>query len=200
VALAEVTAQHQAAIDELLPATTYPWRALEPDQAPSKGFAILSRVPLAKVERWWSQGHPQLDVIVSPPGAEELRLLVIHTWGPDGARKIALWRAQFEEVADRARGSAGTRPTVLIGDYNATIQHRSFQRLVKAGWRDAGTRSLAGWKPTWPDNWWWLPALFRLDHILVGPGISVRWRQTGRSLGSDHRPVSAILVLPASVG
>jgi len=84
---------------------------------------------------------------------------------------------------------------VIVGDFNANRQHRSFARLV-AGWDDAGTWFFGSWRATWPAHRWWHPPLFNIDHILAGPGISVRWGRAGRANGSDHRPVNAVLALP----
>jgi hypothetical protein len=86
----------------------------------------------------------------------------------------------------------------IAGDFNATFQHRSFARLVGEGWNDAATHAFGGWRGTWAANRRWRPALFRIDHILAGPGISVRSGRAGRAWGSDHRPVSAVLTLPAT--
>jgi endonuclease/exonuclease/phosphatase family metal-dependent hydrolase len=195
VALAEVTERHLDAIETVLPASTYPWRRTEPDgRHGSKGLALLSRFPIEGLEQWWSQGHPQFDGTVLVPGALPVRLLVAHTWGPLGKDQTRRWRAQLAEIGARAEGDR----TVIAGDFNATLQHRSFARLVGARWSDAGTRAFGGWGPTWPANRWWRPALLRIDHILVGPGISVRSGRAGPARGSDHRPVSAVLSLPAS--
>jgi endonuclease/exonuclease/phosphatase family metal-dependent hydrolase len=86
----------------------------------------------------------------------------------------------------------------MMGDFNATLQHRSFARLVGTRWSDAGTLAFGGWRGTWPANRWWRPAMLRIDHILVGPEISVRSGRAGRACGSDHRPVSAVLRLPVT--
>jgi endonuclease/exonuclease/phosphatase (EEP) superfamily protein YafD len=196
VALAEVTDHHLDAIGSILPSGTYPWRLVEPDRPDgSKGLALVSRFPMEQVEKWWTQGHPQLDATVLVPGALPLRLLVVHTWGPLG-RKIRRWRAQLADVAARAEGE----DTLIVGDFNATLQHRSFARLVGTRWSVASTRAFGGWRGTWPANRRWRPALFRIDHILAGPGISVRSGRALRASGSDHRPVSAVLQLPPSPG
>jgi endonuclease/exonuclease/phosphatase (EEP) superfamily protein YafD len=192
VGLAEVTEQHLDAIEAVLPPSTYPWRRIEPDGPDgSRGLALVSRFPMEQVGKWWTQGHPQLDATLLVPGALPFRLLVVHTWGPVG-RNIGLWRAQFAEVAARAAGER----TVIIGDFNATLQHRSFTRLVGTRWSVVGTRAFGGWRATWPANRPWRPALFRIDHILAGPEISVRSGRAWRARGSDHRPVSAVLGLP----
>jgi endonuclease/exonuclease/phosphatase (EEP) superfamily protein YafD len=218
VALAEVTDDHVAIIDELFPVASYPWRWCAPEALPgSRGLALLSRVPLDEVDEWSSQDHPQLEVAVRIDGALPVRLLVVHTWGPVGGPAIRRWRAQLAEIAARASstsarssalsGADGRRtvvgqpmnvavPTVVIGDFNATRQHRSFDRLVGASWSDARTTPLGGWRATWPANRWWHPPVLAIDHILAGPGISVRSSRAGRARGSDHRPLSAVLLLP----
>jgi endonuclease/exonuclease/phosphatase (EEP) superfamily protein YafD len=196
VGLAEVTERHLDAIGSLLPSETYPWRLVEPDGPEgSKGLALVSRFPMERVERWWSQGHPQLDGTVRVPGALPVRLLVVHTWGPMG-KKISRWRAQLAEIAARAEGEV----SVVVGDFNATLQHRSFARLVGTRWSVASTRGFGGWRATWPANRRWRPALFRIDHILAAPGVSICSGRAGRARGSDHRPVSAVLRLPPSPG
>jgi endonuclease/exonuclease/phosphatase (EEP) superfamily protein YafD len=196
VGLAEVTDDHLEAIEAVLPPSTYPWRKVEPDGPDgSRGLTLVSRFPMERVEKWWTQGHPQLDAIVLVPGAVPLRLLVVHTWGPVG-RKISRWRAQLAEIAVRAGGDA----SVIVGDFNATLQHRSFARLVGTRWSVASTRGFGGWRATWPANRRSRPALFRIDHILAAPGVSICSGRAGRARGSDHRPVSAVLRLPPSPG
>jgi endonuclease/exonuclease/phosphatase (EEP) superfamily protein YafD len=192
VGLAEVTDHHLGAIEAVFSPSRYPWRKVEPDGPDgSKGLALLSRFPIERVEKWWTQGHPQLDATVLVPGALPFRLLVVHTWGPVG-HQIRNWRAQLVDIGRRAEGER----TIIIGDFNATLQHRSFTRLVGTRWSVVGTRAFGGWRATWPANRWWRPALFRIDHILAGPEISVRSGRAGRACGSDHRPVSAVLGLP----
>ena len=208
VAMAEVTEEHAAVIDALLPSSIYPWRRVEPDTCPgSKGLALVSRVPLSHVETWSSQGHPQFDAVVVAPSAGAFRLLLVHTWGPVGRTRVRAWHTQLAEVGARARDGAGAGappsrglPVVMIGDFNATRQHRSFDRLLKEGWSDAGTWRFGGWRGTWPAHWRWVPALFRIDHVLAGPGIAVCSARAGNASGSDHRPVSAVLRLPPSPG
>jgi hypothetical protein len=74
----------------------------------SQGLALLRRVPLDDVTKWMSQGHPQLEVTARAPGSVPFRFLVIHTWGPVGGRKIGWWRAQLDEIADRAQSASSS--------------------------------------------------------------------------------------------
>jgi len=208
VAMAEVTDEHIPVIDALFPSSIYPWRRIEPDPSPgSKGLALVSRVPLSYVDTWSSQGHPQFDAVVVAPSAGAFRLLLVHTWGPVGRTRVRAWHKQLAEVGARARDGAGAGappsrglPVVMMGDFNATRQHRSFDHLVEEGWSDAGTLRFGGWRGTWPADRRWLPALFRIDHVLAGPGIAVCSGRAWNACGSDHRPVSAVLRLPPSPG
>jgi endonuclease/exonuclease/phosphatase (EEP) superfamily protein YafD len=206
VAMAEVTDEHVPMIDVLLPSAVFPWRRIEPDPSPgSEGLALVSRVPLSHVETWSSQGHPQFDAVVVAPNAGAFRLLLVHTWGPVGRARVRAWHRQLAEVAARARDRAGAPPpralpVVMMGDFNATRQHRSFDGLLQGGWDDAGTLRFGGWRGTWPANRRWLPALFRIDHVLAGPGIAVCSGRAWNASGSDHRPVSAVLRLPPAPG
>ena len=102
VGLAEVTEAHLMEIDALLPTAKYPWRWCVPGGP--QGLALMSRVPMDNVTKWMNRGHPQLEVTVRAPSSLPFRLLVIHTWGPVGRRKIGWWRAQLAEIADRAQG------------------------------------------------------------------------------------------------
>ncbi len=87
VGLAEVTDHHLGAIEAVFSPSRYPWRKVEPDGPDgSKGLALLSRFPIERVEKWWTQGHPQLDATVLVPGALPFRLLVVHTWAPSGTK------------------------------------------------------------------------------------------------------------------
>jgi endonuclease/exonuclease/phosphatase family metal-dependent hydrolase len=137
---------------------------------------------------------------------------------PEWGKKIVSWRAQLAEIAARAEGEA----SVIVGDFSATLEHRSFARLVGTRWSVASTPGFgAGGRRGQPigaggrrcsgsTTSWLLPAsqsvqegpaaLLRIDHILVAPEISVRSGRAWRARGSDHRPVSAVLRLPPSPG
>ncbi|MGH9280107.1 MAG: hypothetical protein ACRD12_18660, partial [Acidimicrobiales bacterium] len=51
---------------------------------------------------------------------------------------------------------------------------------------------------TWPRGGRVIPPLFRIDHVLVSPQIGVLDARVGVGRSSDHRPVIADLVIPAS--
>ena len=77
-------------------------------------------------------------------------------------------------------------------DLNISQFSPHFQRLLK----DGGLRSGAdgfGWQPTWPA--FMPPAGIQIDHALVNSRVIVEHFSAGASVGSDHRPIVADLVL-----
>ena len=68
------------------------------------------------------------------------------------------WPKLLTALKDRPL-SGENLPVVMVGDFNATRQHRSFDRLVRTGWSDAGALCFGGWRGTWPANRWWRPPL-----------------------------------------
>lgn len=83
---------------------------------------------------------------------------------------------------------------VLMGDLNATSRSRAYRRLA-VRLRDAHLPRRQGTRATFPTRY---PTL-RLDHIFVGPAVTVLDAQTVRtplaSFASDHLPVVAELSL-----
>ena len=220
VALAEVTHAHAAAIERFFPPSEFPGRLVAMPGPRTTGMAVLSRTPLENARTWTSQDHPELDVVVRTRGGRRFRLLAVHTWAPVSAPALRRWRAQLDEIGARASsppipGGAGSPTTqehrsgptagaetaagaLVVGDLNATVQHRSLARLTARGLADASHGAPPGWHATWPANRWWCPPFLGLDHVLAGPGIVVRRASAERVPGSDHRAVAVVAVLPVA--
>ncbi|MFP1631551.1 endonuclease/exonuclease/phosphatase family protein [Zhengella sp. ZM62] len=87
-------------------------------------------------------------------------------------------------------------PLVLGGDFNAAPWSHSVDRVARL----THTRVAPGYRPTWlpltaPDVLRPLTGL-PIDHVLVSGGIRIQAFRAGPSVGSDHLPVIADLVLP----
>ena len=101
------------------------------------------------------------------------------------------WRAardsMFEDIARFARRTC--HPLIVAGDFNATPWNRSMRRLV----RESPLRHAPGfWRPTWSNHvplWMGIP----IDHVLAATDCRVVDRRVGPDIGSDHRPVVAIV-------
>jgi endonuclease/exonuclease/phosphatase (EEP) superfamily protein YafD len=83
---------------------------------------------------------------------------------------------------------------LLIGDFNATLDHAVLRRLLATGYRDAGDVAGAGLAASWPYD-----KLFprvTIDHVLADRRIGVRGYAVKPVPRSDHRSVFAELLLP----
>jgi endonuclease/exonuclease/phosphatase (EEP) superfamily protein YafD len=159
--------------------------------------------PAGRGVTFWSR-LPRKDVGVLPIGVRaepaiqatlqlqgrELRVFSVHaTWpitpGSAGRRNLQLAR-----LADQAR--AVTLPLVVVGDMNVSPFSPYFQRLLA----DGGLHSAAegfGWQGTWPT--FMPPAGIQIDHALVSSRVAVEHFARGSTVGSDHLPIVADLVL-----
>ena len=90
-------------------------------------------------------------------------------------------------LAARAEGSGV--PTVMAGDFNATLDHAPLRKVLGTGLRDAAEQAGSGWQPTWPTKWRkdWLRPVLSLDHVLASSGLrAVRTRAVDVPR-TDHR-------------
>ena len=98
-----------------------------------------------------------------------------------------------------ARPAHGRRPDgpvrILAGDFNATLDHAEFRRLLDSGYEDAADQVGAGLRATWPDGRR-LPPPVTIDHVVADERSGVRAFSVHPIPGTDHRAVVAELVLP----
>ncbi|HST69513.1 MAG TPA: endonuclease/exonuclease/phosphatase family protein [Solirubrobacterales bacterium] len=99
----------------------------------------------------------------------------------------------MESLPSTGRGA----PWLLIGDFNATLDHSQLRDLLDRGYRDAAEVAGKGLEPTWPAEEWAsrLPAV-TIDHVLADRRLGVVDYEVEELPGSDHRPVWAELALP----
>ncbi|MFI2707777.1 endonuclease/exonuclease/phosphatase family protein, partial [Nocardioides sp. CER28] len=128
------------------------------------------------------------------------RVFAVH---PSYPLRTTAWRQDLAALAERATTE---RPDVMLGDFNATWDHRPFRHLLAAGYRDAAAQSGAGWQPTWPVRpavrpaWMRLSPSVTIDHVLVGAGLVAASTRTARIPGTDHKALVASLVVGRSPG
>lgn len=180
---------------------------LTPRLLGSKSFAmaLLSRHPIESLDvRGGENGAiPWLDARVAASNVP-LRVIVLHALGPRRHAELAARNALFDEVSNAAiAASQPAIPTVVVGDFNATIYSSALARFSeRSGLLD--TRSGFGRCPSWfpfgdsalTTGYGWLG--LDLDRAYVSPAIQVDAFEVGPPLGSDHRPVVAALVLPSA--
>lgn len=87
---------------------------------------------------------------------------------------------------------------LLVGDFNATLDHRALRDVLDRGWVDAAAAHGAGLRPTFHG----LPSgepvpPVTLDHVLVDRQVRIEDVQTRSVAGTDHRLLLVRLRLPA---
>jgi endonuclease/exonuclease/phosphatase (EEP) superfamily protein YafD len=192
VSLQEVTPEHLARLTAAGLGDAYPYSVTDPLPY-YHGSAIFSKRPLSDARAFDVQGSPMMTATITA-GGQPLRVIDVHAVAPLSGVNLTRWRAQLAELAAMAP-APGAEATVLIGDFNATLDHRSLAGLLDAGWRDAFHEAGDGFGFTYPQG----PApLLRLDHAMVSEPITVLDARTRENPGSDHRMLAVDLALPAA--
>jgi endonuclease/exonuclease/phosphatase (EEP) superfamily protein YafD len=160
-----------------------------------RGSGIYARHPLRDGltigPSYASQPTARLDL----PSGRSVQLVCVHPhppippWhGPAAPR----WRRELAALPP-----PGEQPVVLAGDYNATVDHAQFRRLLRLGYVDAASEVGNGLVPTWGPEPRGRPALLPFDHVLIDPRCAVLATSTHQLPGSDHRAFYAEIRLPA---
>jgi endonuclease/exonuclease/phosphatase (EEP) superfamily protein YafD len=129
------------------------------------------------------------------PSGQVVQLACIHAapprppWSPGAA---ARWRRQLSALP-----APSDSPRILAGDFNATLDHAQFRRLLRSGYADAARQAGHGLSPTWGPRPGRRPALLAIDHVLIDRRCAVLAISAHRLPGSDHRALYAELQLPA---
>lgn len=214
-----VAGLHRAGLGELLPG-----QRLSPASAGGGGSGIYARYPLRAGQpagpHRFTQATARLDLPAgwpcslsgspqergspagqrpdSRPGPRELHLVCVHLPPPKprSAGGAARWRGELAALP--LPPGPGDPALILAGDYNATLDHAQFRRVLRRGYHDAASQVGLGLVPTWGPG---LasgggPALLALDHVLADPRCAVRGVSVYPLPGSDHRAVYAEVRLP----
>ena len=103
---------------------------------PGQGSALLSRYPLTEAERPQGLRMAMPEATLRVPGAPPVRVKAVHPVAPlhgDGA----FWEHTIRSLP-RATPGGGLR--MLVGDFNATLDHHLLRDLIGSGYSDAATR------------------------------------------------------------
>jgi endonuclease/exonuclease/phosphatase (EEP) superfamily protein YafD len=186
LALEELTDDGIRALDAAGMRELMPFQELHPEQDSS----LYSRRPLTDAglldrPTAWKQVTAQVSV-----GGRSVRVIAVHTYYPAG--DADRWTQDMRALQTEAVGDGGG--LVMLGDFNATLDHGPMRELLSAGLTDTADELGHGLTPTWPENAT-MPPFVQLDHVLHGralTGVSVRWYTLP---GTDHRAVVAELAL-----
>ena len=157
------------------------------------GTGIFTRLTIqhGSARQLAASGFRQTLVTVEVPGKAPVRIESAHPCAPMNDHLFPTWTSDF---AEQPRATPNGPVQILLGDFNATLDHMALRRLIASGYRDAAAAVGKGLTPTWPTDGRLIPGV-TLDHVLADRRIGVRAVAVQDLPGSDHRVVTAELVL-----
>ena len=159
----------------------------------ARGSGIYARYPLSEGPVMAPTTVAQPTARLDLPSGQSAHLVCVHLRppAPPWSRHAAGWRREMAWLPP-----PGAPVTILAGDFNGTVDHAQFRRLLRLGYLDAAGQTGRGLVPTWGPEPRGRPALLSIDHILVDRRCAVRAVAVHKLPGSDHRAVCAELRLP----
>ncbi|MET0425053.1 MAG: endonuclease/exonuclease/phosphatase family protein [Actinoplanes sp.] len=194
LAVQEFTAPGQAAllaagIGELLP---HQQLTAEPE---ASGSGLYSRYPmLTQASRRNNGGFQQAYATIQPTAAAPVTVESVHPLAPAGPTMYADWGTDLRR---QSPADPDGPPRILLGDFNATLDHRRLRELIDTGYRDAAATVGRGLAASWPSAGRF-GGLVTIDHVLVDKRIAVHDVEVHSVANSDHRAVLAALTVPAA--
>lgn len=179
----EATGGIEAAVRRLGP--HYPYQSgCEPGGKCS--LLLLSKHPLRSVRRPdVSPGYHRFVIAQADVRGRDITLVGIHLSKP---LENGLQEQQISLIGDIVKGLP--RPLILAGDMNAAPWSTTLRRLLK----QADLRYSYGYNPNWPV---WAPGVgLPIDHVVTDGMRVVDVQAWPQSIGSNHLPVIAEIVLP----
>jgi endonuclease/exonuclease/phosphatase (EEP) superfamily protein YafD len=177
----ETAPHHVEALQEL----GFETMVLEPRNS-NFGIAFLSKVvPISSTVLESDTPFPSILAEY-----EHYQVLLTHPVPPMSGQAREMGDEQVVRLAKVVESSP--KPTIVMGDFNATAWDLRMLPFRELGFKDA--RKGFGILPTWPtDNkLMWIP----IDHIFLPQDWSATDCAVGPDIGSDHFPMRATLVRP----
>ncbi|MGH3937761.1 MAG: endonuclease/exonuclease/phosphatase family protein [Pseudonocardiaceae bacterium] len=191
LSLQELTPRAVAELDAAGLRELLPHRIFRPEPR-AAGTGLASRYPLQeRASTSQSSYHWQPAALVDLPGAVDVEVIAVDAVAPVGRIQPFQWRAELAELPPPL-GGPNTR--VLVGDFNATLDHQPLRALLGTGYRDAADTVGRGLLATWPTDTSIAPVV-AIDHLLVEQTCLVRSFDAAPLPGGDHRAVVAEIVL-----
>ena len=178
----------QAGLGDLLP-----HRVTQPLARGTRG-SIYARYPLRSGPLAAPGSAARCTARLDLPSGQFVQLACVHAapprppWSPGAT---ARWRSELSALP-----APGDGPCILAGDFNATLDHAQFRRLLSRGYVDAANQAGNGLSLTWGPRPARRLALLAIDHVLIDRRCAVLATSAHWLAGSDHRALYAELRLP----
>ncbi|WP_170316958.1 endonuclease/exonuclease/phosphatase family protein [Acrocarpospora corrugata] len=152
------------------------------------GSGIYARFPVKMTNNLDYGGFGQVKATVDRPGGA-FDVVSVHPCAPVEKSRHWCWATGLDTLP-------APDNTILLGDFNATLDHAGMRQLLNLGYRDAADTTGDGLATTWPVTWDFrglpIPAV-TLDHILVDQRTAVHGFSTHVLPETDHRAVFAVV-------
>ncbi|MBG0561991.1 endonuclease/exonuclease/phosphatase family protein [Actinoplanes aureus] len=194
LAVQEFTPRGEAALKAAGIAELLPYQQLAPEYGAS-GSGLYSRYPMTdQGSRRNGGGFQQAYATIQPTGAAPVYVESVHPLAPAHPTMFAGWST---DIREQLPADPAATPRILLGDFNATLDHKVLRELIATGYRDAADAVGDGLVPSWPSRGG-SNGLVTIDHVLVDERIGVREVDVHDVTDSDHRAVYASLTVPAA--
>jgi endonuclease/exonuclease/phosphatase (EEP) superfamily protein YafD len=180
----------RAGLDDLLP-----YEVTQPVPPGHGRGSIYARHPLREGPVIGALSAARCTARLDLPVGPSVELACVHAappkppWSPGAT---ARWRSQLSALP-----GPGERPRILAGDFNATLDHAQFRRLLRRGYADAASQAGHGLSATWGPQPGRRLTLLAIDHVLTDRRCAALTTSAHWLPGSDHRALYAELRLPA---
>lgn len=158
----------------------------------ASGTILYSRLPVRELPEVADTRFRMPRAVLTAPAGGEVTVTCAHPLPPQPG-DLDGWDTELRRIRDTVASTAG--PQIVLGDFNATWDHRLLRDIVAAGdLRDAANTAGAGLRPTWPMRDGPIPMPFvAIDRILTD--LAVLDADLVDVAGSDHRMVVATVAL-----
>jgi endonuclease/exonuclease/phosphatase (EEP) superfamily protein YafD len=187
IVVAELTPPVLRAINTL--GAKHPFQAGSADPA-NEGIALWSRYPITRTENRRA-GHAALLVTLDVHG-KSVQLFAVHPFNNGIGIPNSDWERSADEVARQS--DAITGPTIVVGDFNATLAHPPLRQMQDNGYREVHSWLGHGLSPSWPTDRGF-PPLFRIDHAFVRGAVAPLAVKEIPIPGGDHRGFKGTFLL-----
>ncbi|MEV4638640.1 endonuclease/exonuclease/phosphatase family protein [Actinoplanes sp. NPDC049548] len=195
LALQEFSPAAQTRLAEAGLGKLLPYSSLAPEWGAS-GSGLYSRFPITDPgTRDNATGFKQAYGTVQPAGTGKIIVESAHPLAPAAKSALAGWRS---DLAAQPRPDTTGLPRILLGDFNATLDHAPLRSLIGDGYRDAADATGKGLIGTWgPYDGDPIPPV-TIDHVLVDKRLGVADAAVHGIKDSDHRSIIAEVIVPAA--
>lgn len=167
---------------------TFPFKIVKAGQG-AEGTGLWSRIPLTDTREITEFGFACVTASIEFDGSP-VDVVAAHITAPVEDQDSSKWIADLARIGKLI--STNPHPTIIVGDFNATSDHKPFRDLLRQGTQDAARQAGRSYLRTFPADWS-LPPFTALDHILVPETLRATDFRTIQVARSDHLGIVSTL-------